>query len=210
MRRVIGVLLVLGAVAAATAAPAAEARSNGVAGCGEQRLEQPFVQFLDPLTYVLVPNGGLESGATGWTLSGGARVVSGNEPYAVSGPGASSLYLPKGSSAVPPPTCVGLLDPTLRFFVRKDSPLSLASLEVEILFTGLLGLPTSLELLPGVTGTSAWLPTLPQVTLGSVLPATSLDGLTATVRFRFTPRSVLFSSSSFRIDDVYVDPFKLL
>ena len=199
------------AVLALTAsfAGSAPAASTDILGCGEQELEQPFLRFLDPLSYVLAPGGDFESGAAGWQLSGGARVVSGNEPFKVRGFGSNALYLPRGSSAVSPATCVGLLHPTLRFFVQKSGGL-LANLKVEMLFTGLLGQQMSIELLPGVAGGSAWAPTAPQVTLGSLLPILSLDGLTADVRFRFTPRSVLFSSADFRIDDVYVDPYKLI
>ena len=201
------------AVMALTAsfAGSAPAASTDILGCGEQELEQPFLRFLDPMSYVLAPGGDFESGAAGWQLAGGARVVSGNEPFNVrgSGSGSNALYLPRGSSAVSPATCVGLLHPTLRFFVQRNGGL-LASLKVEMLYTGLLGRQMSVELLPGVLGSSAWAPTLPQVTLGSLLPILSLDGLTADVRFRFTPRSLLFSSADFRIDDVYVDPFKLI
>ena len=49
-----------------------------------QPLERPFLRWLDPAQYTLLPGGTFESTLTGWTLSG-ARVVSGNEPYYVHG-----------------------------------------------------------------------------------------------------------------------------
>lgn len=48
--------------------------------CGST--SQPFAQFGDYRYYTFGANGGLESGATGWSLSG-ARVVSGNESFYV-------------------------------------------------------------------------------------------------------------------------------
>ena len=204
MRR-LGVLTL--AILALTATFAGTSSAAGdTLGCGDQKHEQPFLQFLDPLSYVRAPGGDFETGAAGWQLAGGARVVSGNEPFYVSGGGSNSLYLPGGSSATSPATCVSVLHPTLRFVAQGQL---LATLKVEILFTGLLGQPMALELLPGVTGTGGWGPSLPLAHLGSVLPATSLDGLTADVRFRFTPRRLLLSAPAWRIDDVYVDPFKL-
>jgi hypothetical protein len=79
-----------------------------------------------------------------------------------------------------------------------------------MVFTGLFGRQMAIELLPGAVGTGGWLPTLPLVHAGSVLPATALNGLTADVQFRFTPRRLLFSAPAWRIDDVYVDPYRLL
>lgn len=200
-------IIALSVLAALLAVPAAASGGSGGGGlgCDGQEYVQPFVRFLDPLQYVLIPGGDFETGAAGWTLSGGARVVAGNTPFSIRG-GASSLYLPGGSSAVSPEICVGLLHPTLRFFA--DGRL-LSSLKVEMLFSGLLGEQMAVEIPPGAAGTGSFAPTLPLPHLGSVLPATSLDGLSADVRFRFTPRPLLFSAPAWRIDDVYVDPFSL-
>jgi hypothetical protein len=35
----------------------------------------------DYANYYLGPNGSFESGTTGWTVSGGAKVVDGNQPF---------------------------------------------------------------------------------------------------------------------------------
>ena len=204
MRRLVVLTLAILALTA-TLAGTAPAATNAL-GCGEQRLEQPFLRFLDPLFYVRAPGGDYETGAAGWQLSGGARVTSGNEPFFISGGGSNSLYLPGGSSATSPATCVSLLHPTVRFVANGQL---LAGLKVEMLFTGLLGHPMALEILPGVVGTGAWAPSLPLIHAGSLLPATSLDGLATDVRFRFTPRRGLLSTPAWRIDDLYVDPYKL-
>ena len=43
----------------------------------------PVSRWGDGGRYFLLDNGGFKSGSTGWTLAGGAKVVSGNESYAV-------------------------------------------------------------------------------------------------------------------------------
>ena len=87
--------------------------------CGTPELSQPFKPWLDYSLYKLVDGGTFEDGADGWTLTGGARVVDGNAKQKVSGAGdARSLSLPAGSSATTPPVCVGLDEPTLRYFAE--------------------------------------------------------------------------------------------
>ena len=54
------------------------------------QLSAPFTPWLDPMHYTLLPGGSFEGGAAGWTLSGGARVMSGNETYKVNGAGDST------------------------------------------------------------------------------------------------------------------------
>jgi len=92
--------------------------------CTAAVLSSPFAPWGDRASYAQVSNGGLEHGTTGWTLSGGARVVGGNEPWKVAGArDGASLELPAGSSAISPPMCVGIEHPTVRFFARKNSGL---------------------------------------------------------------------------------------
>ena len=200
-------LVVLAALAlfAVLDAKPASAGEPTLLGCGYEP-ETPFLRFLDPLPYVLAPDGGFEDGAAGWKLSGGARVVSGNEPWYLSGAGSKSLLLPLGSSATSPPMCVGLVLPVVRFFSQGGSLLS--TLKVEAVWKDAGGAERSLVLLPGVLATPGWSPTLPLLQLGGVLNALTLNGLTTEMSFRFTPRGGLFGSGNWRIDDVFVDPWK--
>jgi hypothetical protein len=180
------------ATAAATASPAGAAL-----GCGGQATTQPFKPWLDPLSYTQVPNGNLES-TSGWSLSGGAAQVSGNEPWYVSGSAdRKSLSLPNGSSATTPALCIGMLSPTLRLFATNSGS-TLVTLKVDaITNVNGLKLTTPVGLLVG----GGWQPTLPLPFL------TNLAALTTTsVQFRFTP--VGLGTSGWRIDDVYVDPVK--
>jgi hypothetical protein len=199
-----GLLLLIGMAAAGLATTTAHAGDRTLLGCGDTAT-QPFLRFLDPLPYTLAPDGGFESGAAGWTLSGGARVVSGNEPFALSA-GSSSLSLPERSSATSPPMCVGLLLPVVRFAATGGE--LLGSLKVEVLYDNVFGGTSSVELLPGALPSgSKWTPTLPLLQLGGLVNALTLNGLTTDVRFRFTPRGV-FGGGNWKIDSVYVDPWK--
>jgi hypothetical protein len=183
-----------------------ETASAGVwtTDCGPQLFEQPFLPWLDPFQYVLAPDGGFEGGAAGWTLTGRARVVSGNEPFRVrSATDAHSLSLPMGSSATSPPMCIGVDAPTARLFASNSGSL-LSTLRVDVVSRNALGLETTLPVTV-LLGTRAWQPTLPFPVLANLTSLGLLENGTAQVSFRFTPMGVL---GGWRIDDVYVDPFK--
>ena len=170
--------------------------------CGDRPVSQPFLRWLDPGHYFLAPGGSFESGASGWTLTGGAGVASGNEPFLVNSPtDRSSLVLPAGSTATTPSFCVSASQPTLRLFAAAPGSL-LSTLQVEAEVTT-LGITTTLPVGVAHGLVAGWSPTLPMVF------SLSLDQLltTSTVRFRFRPL-LTPSGSSWRIDDVYVDPFK--
>jgi hypothetical protein len=171
-------------------------------GCAGQVLERPFVRWLDPAKYVLAPGGSLES-TTGWKLSGGAKLVSGNESFRVhSATDNRSLALPSGSSATTKAMCVATLYPTLRLFALNSGSL-LSTLKVEAIFSSALGqLTVQVGLLSAPLG---WQPTLPMLYAANFTTLPILTDGTTTVRFRFTPQG---AGSGWRIDDVYVDPYK--
>ena len=183
----------------------ASASASVSTGCADRVLERPFLPWLDLAYYTLAPNGGLEAGSSAWLLSGGASVARGNETFVVRGQGDEfSLSLPSGSSATTGTTCVELLDPTLRLFAMNSGSL-LSLLKVEVLYADASGAPRALPiaLMPGAT---RWQPTLPMPVLANLLfPPLVTDGKVE-VAFRFTP--VGLGKSGWRIDDVYVDPFK--
>jgi hypothetical protein len=92
--------LIAACVAVATAYRTSSARADlvGVNPCNGSVLTQPFLRWLDPAWYELVPYGDFESAA--WVLSGDAQLVAGSDPYAASGSlGRQSLLLPAGSWA---------------------------------------------------------------------------------------------------------------
>ena len=168
--------------------------------CDDPTLEQPFKRWGDSASYKMVGDGGFESGANGWSLSGGAYVASGNESYYVGGAAdRRSLVLPFGSRAVSPFTCVGLDEPTLRLFAKRRNGL-LTTLLVEMQVQTSLGLSLWLPVVPGDVGGSSWHPTVAMPLVANLLTLSSTDR--TPVRFRFSPLLL----GSWQIDDVYVDP----
>jgi hypothetical protein len=156
----------------------------------------PFAPWADYANYAFVPDGGFESGASGWTLTGGASVRGGNEPFYVhSGYDLRSLSLPAGSSATTPTMCIGLLSTKMRFVAAGDRG---AKVKVQIIYRGLLS--SVLGILDGGTidTSGAWEPSPQMTMLGGLLPL-----LTQGVQFRF----VAVNGSS-TLDDVYLDPMK--
>ena len=156
----------------------------------------PFAGWKDYANYAFAPDGGFESGGSGWTLSNGARAVYGNESFYVHGSSdKTSLSLPAGASATSPGMCISLLSSKMRFLVKGDSG---SSVKVQILYRGLLS--SVLGILDGgtISAGGSWKPS-PQIgMLGGVLPL-----LTSSVSFRFSA-----VGGAAGIDDVYLDPMK--
>jgi hypothetical protein len=169
--------------------------------CSGQALSKPFTPWLDQASYTPLPGGSFEGGATGWKLSGGAKVVAGNESFKVHGSGdATSLRLPAGSSALSAPICVGLEHPTMRFFAKKNSGLlstMAVTAVIQLQLGGTLDVPFGV-----ILSGNQWKPTLPFLFLGNLLPL--LPGQYTPVSFRFTP----ILGGDWQVDDVYVDPYR--
>jgi hypothetical protein len=190
-------LVLLGVVAALAAAASSGRAEAGLLSCGDSNL-QPFAPWGDYSPYTLAPNGSFDLGTTGWSLSGGARVVSDGNPYASK---AKSLVLPAGASATSPAACVKIADPAARFFLRNTG--TGGSLRVDITYKTLLGLLPITSNLGTITADGNWQPSPKYGTvLANILGTLGLNkNLSANLRFKFTARS-----SSFQIDDLYVDP----
>jgi hypothetical protein len=200
-------LLALGAAAAlaaavaglASPAPAKAGLLDGLTGlllgpnCGPT--SQPFAPWGDFAKYFPAPDGNFEKGGSGWILTGGAKVVSGNNAYSS---GHYSLSLPSGSMAISPPTCIGTLDPTVRMF--GVDPGSDSGLQVTVVFHDLLGGLVSVLDGGRVGKNGTWAPTSKVLSLGS-LPLGS-----RTMQLILTP---VGSGSAWRVDDVLVDPMGL-
>jgi hypothetical protein len=192
------------AVTGAFAAPAnAGILTASADDCGDETLSKPFARFGDDANYKLVENGSFENGSGGWTLHGRARLVSGNEPWKVGGSShGRSLSLPAGSTAISPVACVGLAEPTLRFFAKKNRAplLGISTLAVSVYVKTSLGITVPVPV-GVVLGNGQWKPTPPLLIVANLLPL--LPGDRTPVAFQFTP--VL---GDWQIDDVYVDPWR--
>jgi hypothetical protein len=189
LRRCLVVLAVLLAAVAALSASVA-----GAATCPPPPTPlQPFVWWGDSNQYVLTTGGSFEKGVPGWTLSGGAKIVSDNAPNRLDpATDSQALYLPAGSSAtsacVTAPQILGIV----RFFA-KNAGVAWGGMKVEVIVKG--SVYQAGTVFPG----STWAPT---PILLSYAPA--YKGA-VTYQVRLTP---VGAGSAFVVDDVYFDPFK--
>jgi hypothetical protein len=170
--------------------------------CAEESLSQPFLPWADPASYQFAPDGGFEAGGSGWTLSGGAATVAGNESFYVHDAGdTQSLRLPAGSSATSPTVCVGIEHPTIRVFARNaGSPFS--SVSAEVLFETASGQVLSAPI-GVIAGGASWQPSAPMPIVANLLAL--LPGEHTPVAFRFTAHG---GGGSWKLDDLYVDPYR--
>jgi hypothetical protein len=197
------VMSVAGSAVSLTPAPASALTL--FPNCGTRIAAPTFAPWGDSSLYFPVANGGFEAGSSGWSLSGGAAVESGNESFFVGAPtDARSLTIPDGGRAQSPTTCVALGENSVRLFV-KSSGTGPSSLHVQAFVQNAL---TGIVLSTGFdvdanAATQDWSPTstfdVPNL-LGGIVGVQKLT-LVFTVRGS--------TAVSWSIDDVYVDPFKL-
>src|SRR4051812_34954854 len=189
-----------GALAVAAGSAQASTLANPYDCSPGGQLNQSFAGFGDGALYTPVDNAGLESGAAGWTLTGGAAVVAGKEPGDLGGArDNTALTLPAGSTALTAPLCIDATYPYFRLFARAAAR---QSLKVEVLAYDTRGKVLKTSPYNYQSGFSGWAPT-PTIAISvfDLKPAAGVNA--ARVAFRFTP----LGSSTFTIDDVYVDPF---
>jgi len=192
VRRLFGGLSIITALGAAGAVAlpvsAAQADLVNLGACNTSALSQPFLPWADPASYELSPGGDFESAS--WTLTGGAQIVDGSEPYAATGTlGSSSLSLPAGSSAQSPLTCVDAAYPTVRMFIGGTGLVAVSVVD------GPLDIPAGVAV-----GSGDWEPTSLMLTEAPLLGL--LSSGTAQVSLQVTALA-----GNPRIDDVFVDPW---
>jgi hypothetical protein len=185
--------------------PAASASATGLINtdsCDNATLTQPFQRWGDNNSYKLVPGGDFEGSLAGWTLTGGAKLQRGSEPFGATGTvGDWSMDLPAGATVQSPFTCVDFAYPTFRLFAHNDGLLStvVVSIVYKEPLLGPLTLPVGVIALDGTWRASAQFQTLAgEQSLVNYLLA---GGATPQVALRFT---ALTGAS--QIDDVFVDP----
>ena len=185
---------------AITALPIAAAQAKTITTstpCPTSTLSQPFLTLGDAGYYWLLPGGSFESSLSGWTLSGGAAIVAGSEPYAATGSlGASSLSLPSGASVQTPYVCVDGSDTYFRFFALNKT--AAATLSVTVVYL-IAGKQVAFKQTT-ISGDSKWTLSAALHTAGKI--ASKLSG-TGTAQM-----SLVFASAggASQIDDVFVDP----
>jgi hypothetical protein len=171
--------------------------------CSTRSESTVFSRWGDSFSYFRMPNGGFESGTTDWWLSGGASVVSGNEPWKVGGSAdAKSLKVPAGATAESRTICVGEREDSIRLFV-KNAHVAGSILHVDAIVrnpsTGQMGYAAF-----DVNGDAAptgWAPTM-RLGIPNLLGGSGTQELTLKFTTRGTP-------ATWYVDDVYVDPWKI-
>jgi hypothetical protein len=177
----------------AVAAPASAASS----GCSAPPVSRAFLPWGDLNDYFLAHGGDFES-TSGWTFRGGAKLVSGSEPFVATGkPGKTSLSMPEGSVAVSPVLCLTPDNPSIRFFAKAAQG-GAASLRGE----AVVSKPTSQVIgLGTVGGTVPWSAVEPMASgVNDVLWDADKK---VSLQIRFTA-----GSGAWQIDDLFVDPQK--
>ena len=171
--------------------------------CGEETSSQFFAPWGDAAEYVPAPQGNVED-VSGWDLDKDITL-------AENGPGmngSQSLLLGDNDEAVSPVMCISTAHPTIRFFAANTgSPDSI--LEIEVIYEDVDGKTKKLKVAK-LRGSSQWQPSLVVPIHVNKLAAASEDGLTA-VALKFKAKDVKSKAEGrgWKIDDLYVDPFKL-
>ena len=196
-------LLVLAVVpVAATAVPPAGAEGLLPQCETAPATEQVFAPWLDGAHSFAAHNGGFEQGSADWTLTGAATVVNENESFKVGDAADSSgLQLKAGSSATSTAVCVGIEHPTVRLFVKAPPTLGSALLIEATVRNPATGLAVTVpHVVLGGVNANRWAPTAPLLVTSAL--GTLVD---AELTVKITPIGI---PATWRIDDVYVDPFK--
>jgi hypothetical protein len=191
--------------AAASAAAHATAHATAsAASCPAQATTTPFTQWGDTGSYFLVPGANFEAplSSSGWTVIDGERTL-GNEPFYVgSSTDSYSLTLGRRGVAISPAFCVDDSMPYMRFFAQALG--MNGDLQVRLVVqtaSGRVDIPFSQVADLAAGSMPSWAPT-PQLKLTND-PALA-NGQTGIGRLVLD----VAGSSSWQIDDIYVDPFR--
>lgn len=195
----------VGRMAASTVVTMLASTGAALAACPSQPTSSPFAQFGDNSSYFLAPGGSFEDGShSGWWTYN-AELVAGNEPWDVSeSTDSQSMEIDSGGVATSPTFCVDSTMPDFRFFAAQDAPGS--NLKVQLVirdgdsdWAG-SSVDTVTELSDG--SASSWTAVSP-VELSSGLNVPADGSVQAALRFHVTR-----GGGSWRIDDLYIDPYR--
>jgi hypothetical protein len=189
-------ILSLVLLAALVAAMLVDASPASAATCPPPpTLSTPFTSWGDSYDYALSPGAAFETGLSGWSATGGAAIVAGNEPWYLRAKSDShALYLPSGSSVTSSPICEPHLQPLLRLFVKNVGS-STGQLHVEMIVVQ----NGTTYLLDGglVSAGASW-------SLTQRIASSWSGPLSGSLQVRLTP---VGTGAAFVVDDLYVDPY---
>ncbi|MEH3052588.1 MAG: hypothetical protein PGN13_01075 [Patulibacter minatonensis] len=209
-RRTLTTLVVAGGVAAA--APAAAS----AAACTPLPTTKAFGKYGDKADYSLAPGGNFE-GTNTWTLTGGAKVQSGNDGAGITS-GSKSLFMPITSTATSPEFCVDETNPYFRFMMSSTHK---GGYIAAVLWRDAAGKLTQAQFTSSAYATllsSGWQPSAVsplavKIPLGSGAAATVQLKLISTGNQSYADTNLLGSLASnlfgsVSIDSVMVDPYR--
>jgi len=184
--------------------PAAQAdgRSAGTtsffsASCPLVAVSSPFLAWGDAAPYFLVSGGSFE-GSHGWSLHG-STVVADTQPFqATVGLAPRALEMRGGSTATSPTLCADGTMPSLRVFVRRVSGNGLLRATATV-----PGGDGSTVDLGAFSAAPTWGPSAPLIIDPAMVNALSLTGA---LKVRLNLRAD--AGTVFRVDGVYVDPYR--
>jgi hypothetical protein len=196
--------------AAAASVPAASAKQapsdKPAASTAAEALPCPvalsaplFATWGDENLYTPFDGSTFESGAQRWSWNGGAAIIGGDDDQLLSTAGTHAMQIPGGGSATSGPICVDSTMPSMRFFIRRVS--GTGGLTITGALADSKGNKDS-AVLATVTGTTIWAPSNPVVFptyLATLVGSGSLNA-----QFSFTADK----GTTFRIDDVLMDPYR--
>lgn len=173
----------------------ATAATTVAASCEGQTFGQPFQAYGDENSYTLVPGSQFNGPEEGWTLSGGAKIVTVTRPDGTSG---GVLQLPRGSEAVSPPMCVTLMYPTARVWAAAVAE-TRGSVKTQVVYSTAKGTAVA-RTVAKLQPEAAWSPS----ETFEVRPELGGQAEGARpVRFVFGAKS---DKEPFELYDLYVDP----
>jgi hypothetical protein len=184
-------------VAAALLIGLATFSSLAQAACAYPDAEQVFAPWNDRGYYQLAPEGGLESGASGWTLQNGAALVADDGDRLHEGEQEeTAVSLPFGATATSPPVCVDETTPNFRVMVRNVGDKG-AKIRVTVAYEGTLKAVKARNSDVHADIEDGWLPS-PSIKLETEHEQERV------ARITFTGKD---PKTAYLVDDLYVDPF---
>jgi hypothetical protein len=168
--------------------------SASQAACSYPDAEQVFAKWGDSGYYQLALDGGVEEGGNGWTVTGGAGLVAGNESEFLNGESDdTALSISYGGVATSPKVCVDASTPAFRLMALNSGD-DHAKLRVTVSYESGSG---NMSRTTDVRADGEWEPTDP-------LRLDAKGAQERVARISFTPKD---DEGEWLLDDLYIDPF---
>jgi hypothetical protein len=178
--------LLVGLLASATPASAD--------GCPEERLDRPYILYLDTGQYFIAEGGHFEGPSTSWHRAGGADLLPRGRINDYGGE--QVMRLPAGASVTSPPVCIDVTRPHMRFDVRTS--FLLTKLRVEAVRED--GSRVHLATFSSLTDFLVW-------GVSPKVPLTGPLGIRGD-HHEYVRLRLQAVSGTWLVDDVAVDPYK--